>query len=217
MAQHSPYYDTTWRLQEFTCPTCGWCGCVDDMEQDWYAELTDFSCPSCDKMILIVSYPTLHEIKQAALSGNAEAIKELRIHGIPFIPIKGSMPLTIRIIIEDGLGFPSGTVWPASYVCVIFCNVPETWLDGEQGLKEEKRERVFEQQYGKTWRRGNDDGSYYVIRRFEVDVLESTEALHLAKLSIDESNAQERCWFYLIDEEERFEKVDKDTFFDNSM
>jgi len=187
------------------------------MEQDWYAELTDFSCPSCDKMILIVSYPTLHEIKQAALSGNAEAIKELRIHGIPLIPIKGSMPLTIRIIIEDGLGFPSGTVWPASYVCVIFCNVPDTWLDGEQGLKDEKRERVFEQQYGKTWRRGNDDGSHYVIRRFEVDVLESTETLQLAKLSIDEGNAQMRYWFYLIDDEERFEKVDKDTFFDNSM
>jgi len=124
---------------------------------------------------------------------------------------------TVRIIIEDGLGFPSGTVWPASYVCVIFCNVPDTWLNGDQGLKDEKRERLLEHQYGKTWRRGNDDGSRYVIRRFEVDVLESAEALERAKLSIDEGNAQMRYWFYLIDDEERLEKVDKDTFFDNSM
>lgn len=48
------------------------------MSKEPFSELMDFSCPSCDKMILIVSYPTLEEIEQAAAYGNTEAIAQLR-------------------------------------------------------------------------------------------------------------------------------------------
>ena len=78
MAGIRNYYDAAWRVQEFTCPACSWSGRADDMVQEWYSELMDFSCPSCDKMILIVSYPTVEGTEEAAASGNPEAIKQLR-------------------------------------------------------------------------------------------------------------------------------------------
>lgn len=78
MAQIRKYYDLDWRIEEFKCPDCGWSGKMDEMSNELFNEVMDFSCPSCDKMILIVSYPTLDEIEEAAASGNAEAIAQLR-------------------------------------------------------------------------------------------------------------------------------------------
>jgi hypothetical protein len=42
------------------------------------SELADYSCPRCDTILVIVPYPTITQIEQAAAAGNPEAIKELR-------------------------------------------------------------------------------------------------------------------------------------------
>jgi hypothetical protein len=77
MALQFRYYDPSWRRDTFQCPSCTWSGSSADMTPEYFQELQDFSCPSCDARLLIVSYPTLDDIKAAARDGNAEAQAEL--------------------------------------------------------------------------------------------------------------------------------------------
>ena len=37
----------------------------------------DFRCPDCDRIILIVSHPTVAEMREYAAAGNEKAIREL--------------------------------------------------------------------------------------------------------------------------------------------
>ena len=41
-----------------TCRSCGWTG-PGKGNEELYEELLDVSCPECDRMILIVPYPTI--------------------------------------------------------------------------------------------------------------------------------------------------------------
>lgn len=66
------------------------------------------------------------------------------------------------LIIQDGLGFPSGFVSEANYKLNIFFHVPAEWTDGER-LGTDAQEKIFEFLYGAGWRNGNDDGSRYVV------------------------------------------------------
>jgi hypothetical protein len=63
--------------EQLACPRCGWSGLARDGSQELHRELFDVSCPSCDKMLLVVSFPTSEETRQAAAAGNPEAIGEL--------------------------------------------------------------------------------------------------------------------------------------------
>ena len=67
-------YDEQEPLQ---CPNCHWTGLAGDVTPEYYRDLFDVSCPSCDKMLLIVSYPTVEETKAAAAAGNPKAIADL--------------------------------------------------------------------------------------------------------------------------------------------
>ena len=62
---------------ELTCPACGWRGRAKDADREHFSELFDVSCPACDQMLLIVSYPTLEETREAAERGNEDAQREL--------------------------------------------------------------------------------------------------------------------------------------------
>lgn len=61
---------------KLVCPACPRCGTVAGHEQH-FRELFDFCCPDCDRMLLIVNYPTTEETRAAAAGGNAEAQAEL--------------------------------------------------------------------------------------------------------------------------------------------
>lgn len=67
-------YDET---AEITCPACGWKGSGSAAEMEPYRELFDLSCPKCGQMLVIVSYPTVEETKEAAAAGNPKAMAEL--------------------------------------------------------------------------------------------------------------------------------------------
>lgn len=73
-----------------------------------------------------------------------------------------SVSKTALLIVQDGLGFPSGFVSEAGYKLNIFCRLPSDWTDGTQ-IKPEAREKIFEFLYGANWRMGNNDGSRYVV------------------------------------------------------
>jgi hypothetical protein len=55
------------------CPTCGWSGAAADGDRHIFDELFDVGCPSCEKLLLVVGYPTTEEIRAAAAAGNESA------------------------------------------------------------------------------------------------------------------------------------------------
>ena len=60
----------------FAC-VCGWSGFFREMSIGEFDELVDGSCPTCDTMLIVRSFPTKDEIREAAAAGNREAVEEL--------------------------------------------------------------------------------------------------------------------------------------------
>ena len=58
------------------CPSCGWSGRRGNIAEQ-HRDLLDFCCPRCDKMLLIVPFPTVDETRAAAAAGNPRALAEL--------------------------------------------------------------------------------------------------------------------------------------------
>ncbi len=67
--------------QTIECQICGWSG-LPDGHKEYYNDLFDVSCPKCDKMLLVVSYPTAQETEEAAKKGNNEASQHLVTIGL---------------------------------------------------------------------------------------------------------------------------------------
>src|SRR5262249_36924156 len=117
----------------------------------------------------------------------------------------------IRVMLKDGLGFPSGFISPASYSCIIYSRVPDNWLqDGT--LLPEKSEAILEKLYGKTWRDGNDDGSYFVVFSFEAAPLSAGEEAEKVWMQSKVKDTNFQYWFYHVSDEGEFTKVDADNF-----
>lgn len=60
--------------QRFVC-ACGWTGRVREMSIGGFDELIDGSCPDCETMLIIRSFPTRDEIRVAAAAGNRDAAR----------------------------------------------------------------------------------------------------------------------------------------------
>jgi len=75
VATHLNYWDYD-PDASIDCPACDWRGRARD-HQDYFDALLDVRCPKCDRMILIVSYPTIAETRAAAAAGNERAQAEL--------------------------------------------------------------------------------------------------------------------------------------------
>ena len=72
------YFTEGWRERRLTC-ACGWEGDSRGMAMELHAEVTDYACPECGNLLLIVSHPTLEQVQAAAEAGNAEAIQQLAL------------------------------------------------------------------------------------------------------------------------------------------
>lgn len=60
MARDFKYYDN-WQSADLKCPQCGWAGTFEQGDIGCYRELMDCSCPVCDTLLAVVSYPTTEE------------------------------------------------------------------------------------------------------------------------------------------------------------
>ena len=58
------------------CPGCGWSGPGAEASIEQHEELLDVSCPRCDRMLLIVNYPTPAETREAAALGHPQALED---------------------------------------------------------------------------------------------------------------------------------------------
>ena len=76
MAEIPPYY-ADWDTKQFDCRSCGWSGDSAGMSSELHTDLVDYSCPRCDRMILIVALPTLDDIRAAAVAGSPKAAAHL--------------------------------------------------------------------------------------------------------------------------------------------
>jgi hypothetical protein len=121
------------------------------------------------------------------------------------------MSKTIRVELKDGLGFSSGFVSPASYTCVMYYRLPESWLAGEV-LVNDKKEAMLEQMYGRSWRMGNDDGSYYAVFSFVEHVFSVQEEESRVWLQNPSTDAGFQYGYYHVSEDGRFTKVTRDEF-----
>jgi hypothetical protein len=63
--------------EKLTCARCGWSGQAGEAPGELHRELFDVCCPVCDKMLLVVSHPTIEQTKAAAAAGNPEAMAKL--------------------------------------------------------------------------------------------------------------------------------------------
>jgi hypothetical protein len=65
--------------KQLACQGCGWVGDGDSATTNHFAELFDVCCPRCDRMLLVIGYPTFGEIEEAARRGHPEAQRELEL------------------------------------------------------------------------------------------------------------------------------------------
>ena len=72
------YFTAGWRARDLTCP-CGWHGDSRSMAMELHDAVTDYACPQCGNLLLIVSHPTLYQVRAAAANGNDEATAQLGI------------------------------------------------------------------------------------------------------------------------------------------
>ncbi|MFQ5699334.1 MAG: hypothetical protein ACE5IL_13750 [Myxococcota bacterium] len=61
MAEVFRFREQGWRSDLFRC-ACGWEGRTDEMAIDCATDVSDYSCPRCDCMLVIVGHPTLDEL-----------------------------------------------------------------------------------------------------------------------------------------------------------
>jgi hypothetical protein len=72
------YFTTGWRERELPCP-CGWQGDSRAMAMELHDAVTDYACAQCGNLLLIVSHPSLEQVRTAAEAGHAEAVAQLAI------------------------------------------------------------------------------------------------------------------------------------------
>jgi hypothetical protein len=72
------YFTPRWRSDEITC-ACGWRGDSRAMSMELHEEVTDYACPACECTLLIVSHPSIDQVRQAAAEGDLEASQQLSI------------------------------------------------------------------------------------------------------------------------------------------
>lgn len=121
------------------------------------------------------------------------------------------MSQTFMILLSDGLQMPSGFVADAPQRCLIYCRVPDDWVEGEAPesdglwlagpvLAAEKQELLLEKLYGAGWRSGNSDGSRYVVRGIGMRLLNPRKPEERPWQLDDPSNPDLRYFHYAADE-----------------
>jgi hypothetical protein len=73
------YYAPGWRDTPHQCAACDWQGSVAAMELEPHREQSEYSCPACECLLLVVAHPNLAQVQAAADAGHAEAIEQLAL------------------------------------------------------------------------------------------------------------------------------------------
>ena len=72
------YFSDGWRERTLACP-CGWEGDSRGMAMELHDAVTDYACPTCGNLLLIVRHPDLAQVRAAAAAGHPEALQQLAL------------------------------------------------------------------------------------------------------------------------------------------
>lgn len=73
------YYAPLWREHEHTCAACDWQGKAASMAMDAHREQSEYSCPHCECLLLVVVHPDRAQVQAAAAAGHPEALEQLAL------------------------------------------------------------------------------------------------------------------------------------------
>jgi len=125
-------------LSPLRCTECNWAGIAQDGVRDDHTDLFDVSCPKCEKMLLVVPYPTVEQIREAAQNGHSEAqsmmprIEKVELRRTEFNLVKLKSPDQLPEIEGDELHF----IWDSERdgddrFLVIRCDNDRIWREPE--------------------------------------------------------------------------------------
>lgn len=72
-------YFSAWRDAPHTCAACEWQGSSVQMELEPHREQSEYSCPQCECLLLVVAHPDLAQVQTAAAAGHPEAVEQLAL------------------------------------------------------------------------------------------------------------------------------------------
>ena len=73
------YFQPGWRLRAVTCAACEWEGDSRAMTLEPHEDLSEYLCPRCEDIVLVVRHPDLAQVQAAAAAGHPEAIEQLAL------------------------------------------------------------------------------------------------------------------------------------------
>lgn len=73
------YFQPGWRTREVECAACGWRGDSRAMALQPHEDFSEYQCPRCEDIVLVVRHPDLEQVRAAAAAGHPEAREQLAL------------------------------------------------------------------------------------------------------------------------------------------
>ncbi|WP_374013508.1 hypothetical protein [Pseudoxanthomonas koreensis] len=73
------YFRPGWRSRPLTCEACEWNGDSTQMTLEPHEDLSEYLCPRCEDIMLVVRHPDLAQVRAAAAAGHPEALEQLAL------------------------------------------------------------------------------------------------------------------------------------------
>lgn len=73
------YFQPGWRRHRLACAACEWEGDSSQMTLQPHEDLSEYLCPRCEDIVLVVRHPDLAQVQAAAAAGHQEAIGQLAL------------------------------------------------------------------------------------------------------------------------------------------
>ncbi len=73
------YFSPGWRDRRLACGACEWEGDSRAMTLEPHRDQSEYACPQCEDILLVVSHPDLDQVRAAAAAGNAEAQQQMEL------------------------------------------------------------------------------------------------------------------------------------------
>jgi len=73
------YFQPGWRTRSFECAACEWRGDSRAMTLQPHEDMSEYLCPQCEDILLVVRHPDLEQVRAAAADGHLEALEQLAL------------------------------------------------------------------------------------------------------------------------------------------
>ncbi len=73
------FFQPGWRSRNLCCAACEWEGSSTQMVLEPHEDLSEYLCPRCEDIVLVVRHPDLARVQAAAAAGHPEAVGQLAL------------------------------------------------------------------------------------------------------------------------------------------